>query len=59
MRPAGNNAVRKFYTLEGILLEAVLASVLPEGEMTYQQFLGKLSKGMACWSAVDQKMFAL
>jgi hypothetical protein len=42
VRPAGNNAVRKYYTLEGILLEAVLASVLPEGEMTYQQFLGDL-----------------
>jgi len=40
VRPAGNNAVRKYYNLEGILLEAVLASVLPEGEMTYQQFLG-------------------
>jgi hypothetical protein len=39
VRPAGNRAVRKFYTLEGVLLEAVLASVLPEGEMTYQRFL--------------------
>ena len=28
VRPAGNNAVRKFYTLEGVLLEAVLASIL-------------------------------
>jgi len=39
VRPAGNNAVRKYYTLEGTLLEAVLASVLPGGEMTYQDFL--------------------
>jgi len=42
VRPAGNNAVRKYYTLEGILLESVLASILPQGEMTYQQFLGEL-----------------
>jgi hypothetical protein len=39
VRPAGNNAVRKYYTLEGTLLEAVLASVLPAGEMSYQRFL--------------------
>ncbi len=39
VRPAGNNAVRKYYTLEGTLLEAVLASVLPGGEMAYQEFL--------------------
>jgi hypothetical protein len=39
VRPAGNRAVRKYYTLEGVLLEALLASVLPKGEMTYQQFL--------------------
>jgi hypothetical protein len=39
VRPAGNRAVRKYYTLEGVLLEALLASVLPEGEMTYLQFL--------------------
>ena len=41
VRPAGNNAVRKYYNLEGVLLEAVLASILPEGEMTYQKFLGE------------------
>ena len=28
LKPAGNSAVRKYYTLDGILLEAVLASVL-------------------------------
>ncbi|QEH36467.1 hypothetical protein OJF2_50310 [Aquisphaera giovannonii] len=39
LRPAGNNAVRKYYTLEGVLLEAVLASVLPRGETTFRQFL--------------------
>jgi len=39
VRPAGNNAVRKYYTLEGTLLEAVLASVVPQGEMAYQVFL--------------------
>jgi hypothetical protein len=39
VRPAGNRAVRKFYTLEGVLLEAALASVLPEGVMTYKRFL--------------------
>lgn len=39
VRPAGNNAVRKYYTLEGMLLEAVLASALPDGEMSYQEFL--------------------
>lgn len=42
LRPAGNNAVRKYYTLEGVLLESVLASVLPVGEMTYQHFLNEL-----------------
>lgn len=42
VRPAGNNAVRKYYSLEGTLLEAVLASILPQGEMTYQSFLTAL-----------------
>jgi hypothetical protein len=43
LRPAGNSAVRKYYTLEGVLLEAVLASVLPAGEITYQQLLKELN----------------
>ena len=42
VRPAGNNAVRKFYTLEGVLLEAVLASILPDGQMTFRDFLEQL-----------------
>ncbi|MEQ1907444.1 MAG: hypothetical protein ABMA15_01390 [Vicinamibacterales bacterium] len=42
VRPAGNNAVRKFYTLEGVLLEAVLASILPDGQMTFREFLDQL-----------------
>jgi hypothetical protein len=42
LRPAGNSAVRKYYTLEGGLLEAVLASILPKGEMTFHQFLNEL-----------------
>jgi hypothetical protein len=42
LRPAGNSAVRKYYTLEGVLLEAVLASVLPKGEITFRQFLDEL-----------------
>jgi hypothetical protein len=42
VRPAGNNAVRKYYTLEGVLLEAVVASILPEGETTYRAFLERL-----------------
>lgn len=42
LRPAGNSAVRKYYTLEGVLLEAVLASILPKGEMTFRQFLDEL-----------------
>jgi hypothetical protein len=44
VRPAGNNAVRKYYTLEGVLLEAVLASVLPDGETTYQNLLAELHR---------------
>jgi hypothetical protein len=43
VRPAGN-AVRKFYTLEGVLLEAVLASILPDGELSYAELLDELSK---------------
>ena len=42
IRPAGNNAVRKYYTLEGVLLEALLASILPEGQMTFREFLEQL-----------------
>ncbi len=42
VRPAGNNAVRKFYTLEGVLLEALLASILPSGQMTFRDFLEQL-----------------
>ncbi len=42
LRPAGNSAVRKYYTLEGVLLESVLASILPKGEMVFRQFLDEL-----------------
>jgi hypothetical protein len=42
VRPAGNKAVRKYYTLEGVLLEAVVASILPVGQMTYRKFLDQL-----------------
>lgn len=42
VRPAGNRAVKKHYTLEGVLLEAVLASIIPEGKVPYQQFLDLL-----------------
>jgi hypothetical protein len=42
IRPAGNNAVRKYYTLEGGLLEALVASILPEGQMTFRDFLEQL-----------------
>ena len=34
--------MRKYYTLEGGLLEAVLASILPKGEITFRQFLDEL-----------------
>jgi hypothetical protein len=44
LKPAGNNALRKYYTLEGVLLEAVVASILPEGEITYPSFLGEMHK---------------
>jgi hypothetical protein len=43
LRPAGNSAVRKYYTLEGVLLEAILASILPAGEMTFREFLDALA----------------
>jgi len=39
VQPRGNRAVRKYYTLDGVLLEAVLASVLAHGEMTYPRLL--------------------
>ena len=42
VRPAGNRAIRKYYTLNGVLLEAVLASVLANGEMTYPRLLDAL-----------------
>ena len=42
MPRVGNSAVRKYYTLEGVLLEAVLASILPKGEMVFRQFLDEL-----------------
>lgn len=42
VRPAGNNAVRKFYTLEGVLLEALLASILPTGQMPFREFLEQM-----------------
>jgi hypothetical protein len=42
IRPAGNNAIRKYYTLEGVLLEALLASILPSGQMTFREFLEQL-----------------
>jgi hypothetical protein len=39
VQPRGNRAVHKFYTLDGVLLEAVLASVLARGELTYPRLL--------------------
>ncbi len=42
LRPAGNSAVRKYYTLEGVLLEAVLASILPSGQITFRELLDEL-----------------
>ena len=42
VRPAGNNTVRKYYTLEGVLLEAVLASLLPQGQITFRELLEQL-----------------
>jgi hypothetical protein len=42
VKPRGNRAVRKFYTLDGVLLEAVLASVLAGGELTYPRLLQAL-----------------
>jgi len=40
MRPM--NSERKYYTLEGVFLESVLASILPVGEMPYQKFLNEM-----------------
>jgi hypothetical protein len=42
LRPAGNSATRKYYTLEGVLMEAVLASLLPEQPMTFRELLDLL-----------------
>jgi hypothetical protein len=40
----GHSAPRSYFTLEGSLLEAVLASVLPQGEMTFRHLLDALSE---------------
>jgi hypothetical protein len=42
LRPAGNRAIRKYYTLEGVLMEAVLASLLPEGRIAFRELLNRL-----------------
>jgi hypothetical protein len=39
LRPTGNSATRKYYTLDGVLMEAVLASILPEESMTFRELL--------------------
>lgn len=42
VRPSGNNAVRKYFTVEGVLLESLLASVLPSGQLPFRRFLDEL-----------------
>lgn len=39
LRPGGQP---KYFTLDGVLLETVLASIIPEGEKTFRQFLDDL-----------------
>lgn len=38
IRPSGNRATRKYFTLEGVLLQSVLASILQDHPLPFQEF---------------------
>lgn len=42
LKPYGNRATQKYYSLDGVLLEAVLGSVVPQGEISFRTLLDRL-----------------